>query len=126
MRAIAAAALLMLSAASTSAKLPSPSPAEAQRAAEAAARAAWGTKVDNYKLCKAQDRVAAEYFKRTGKSSGSSAAAVEGTCTDPGPFTYTPSEQKPLEAAGAHSPPTTAAAPPSTKTPDAAIKQDTK
>lgn len=33
-------------------------------------------------------------------------------CTDPGPFVYTPTEVKPLEQAGAHSPAATAATPP--------------
>ena len=40
-------------------------------------------------------------------------------CADPGPFTYTPPEAKPLEASGAHSPAGTATSPPSTKQPDA-------
>lgn len=53
-----------------------------------------------------------------------SAAAASGTpvaatppapCVDPGPFAYNPPEQKPLEAAGAHSPSGTAASPPSVK-----------
>ena len=35
-------------------------------------------------------------------------------CTDPGPFVYTPTEVKPLEQAGAHSPAATAATPPVT------------
>lgn len=42
-------------------------------------------------------------------------------CADPGPFAYTPPEQKPLEAAGAHSPTGTAVSPPSTNTPAAAM-----
>ena len=36
-------------------------------------------------------------------------------CVDPGPFAYTPPEQKPLESSGAHSPPGTATGPPSVK-----------
>lgn len=42
-------------------------------------------------------------------------------CADPGPFAYTPPEQKPLEAAGAHSPAGNANSPPNTKTPAAAM-----
>jgi hypothetical protein len=49
-------------------------------------------------------------------SSGTPAAAALPTpCAEPGPFTYTPPEQKPLEASGAHSPAGTAVSPPSVK-----------
>ncbi|RZJ21967.1 MAG: hypothetical protein EOO54_11955 [Haliea sp.] len=41
-------------------------------------------------------------------------------CADPGAFAYTPPEQKPLEASGAHSPTGNAVSPPSTTTPAAA------
>lgn len=51
-------------------------------------------------------------------ASTAGAAAAQG-CAEPGPFAYTPTEQKPLEAAGAHSPTTTAASPPSTRAPEA-------
>jgi hypothetical protein len=37
------------------------------------------------------------------------------TCADPGPFAYAPPDQKPLETSGAHSPPATAASPPSVR-----------
>ena len=73
------------------AKLPAPSPEAAAKAAEASAKAAWAGKVDNYKLCLAQDRVAAK-VRKEGKPAAS-------TCADPGPFTYTPPEPKPAEAA---------------------------
>jgi hypothetical protein len=45
-------------------------------------------------------------------------------CTDPGPYvsTVTPAASKPLEAAGAHSPPGTATSPPSTNAPSAQIQ----
>ena len=101
-----------------SAKLPAPSPEAAAKAAEAAAKAAWAGKVDNYKLCKSQDRVAAHYRKTT--PSAKPAAATGAACTDPGPFAYTPPADKPAEAAGAHSPPGTASSPPSTLVPAAA------
>ena len=48
-----------------SAKLPAPSPEAATKAAEAAAKAAWAGKVDNFKLCLSQDKVAAHYRKTT-------------------------------------------------------------
>jgi hypothetical protein len=98
--------------------LPAPSPEAAAKAAETAAKAAWAGKVDNYKLCLSQDRVAAHYRKTT--PSAKPATAVGSGCTDPGPFAYTPPAAKPAEAAGAHSPPGTASSPPSTLVPAAA------
>ena len=114
--------LLALCAASVctlvSAKLPAPSPEAAAKAAETAAKAAWAGKVDNYKLCLSQDRVAAHYRKMT--PSAKPATAVGSGCTDPGPFAYTPPAAKPAEAAGPHSPPRTAHSPPPTPVPPAA------
>lgn len=108
------------------AKLP-PLSAEAKaKADEAAARTAWQGKVDAYKLCQAQDRVAARY--RASVPAGRPApGAVVGTpaCTDPGPFAYTPVQAKPIEQAGAHSPAATAATPPvTTPQPQAEVKTD--
>lgn len=100
------------------AKLPPPSPEAAAKAAEAAAKAAWAGKVDNYKLCLSQDKVAAHYRKTM--PDAKPAVATGASCADPGPFAYTPPEAKPLEAAGAHSPPGTASSPPNTATPAAA------
>lgn len=126
------------------AKLPPPDDATKAKAAEAAAKAAWQGKIDGYLLCKSQDKVAASY-KKTGKATPTPAAAgavasitasataaaarqpsaaavaTAAPCADPGPFAYTPPEQKPIEASGAHSPPGTAVSPPSTKTPAAVI-----
>lgn len=104
-----------------SAKLPPVSDEAKAKAAEAAARAAWSGKVDAFLLCKSQDKVAAAYFKSAkaaGKDPKPPVAAP--ACAEPGPFAYTPPDQKPIEAAGAHSPPGTASSPPSTKTPAAA------
>ncbi|AMO25529.1 hypothetical protein [Ramlibacter tataouinensis] len=113
------------------AKLPAPDDATKAKAAETTARAAWQAKMDGYQLCKSQDKVVAVYQKNAGKNGGkpaptpvaaqpaasgaTPAAAPPSPCTDPGPFAYTPPEQKPLEASGAHSPPPTAASPPSVK-----------
>lgn len=47
------------------------------------------------------------------------AAAPLPPCVDPGPFAYTPPEQKPLEASGAHSPAGTATGAPSVNKPAA-------
>ena len=107
------AALALCGAAS--AKLP-PLSAEAKaKADEAAARPAWQGKVDAYKLCQAQERVATRY--RASVPAGRPAPGeVVGTpaCTDPGPFVYTLPQAKPIEQAGAHSPAATAATPPVT------------
>ena len=135
------ASLLVSVSGLTLAKLPPPDDATKAKAAEAAAKTAWSGKGDAYLLCKSQDKVAAHYRKTAGSApaaakdakptpaaapAGPAAAAVAGTptptsCADPGPFAYTPAEQKPLEAAGAHSPAGNATSPPSSKTPAAAL-----
>jgi hypothetical protein len=116
------------------AKLPPQDDATKAKAAEAAAKTAWQGKVDAYRLCKIQDKVAAAYHKTAAKSSPSgeakpapgaaSATATSGTpvaatppppCADPGPFAYNQPEQKPLETSGAHSPAGNATSPPSVK-----------
>jgi hypothetical protein len=76
---VVCSALLLLMA-SAHAKLPAPPPADPAKAAEAAAKAAWSTKVGNWQLCRAQERVAARYGKNAG------GAAPASTCEDPGPF----------------------------------------
>jgi hypothetical protein len=109
------------------AKLPAPSDEAKAAAAETTAKAAWADKVGAYKLCLAQDRVAAGYKKTAmsaGKDAVQTAAAASGAaaapvampgCVDPGPYVpSTPVAQKPLEASGAHSPAGTATSPPST------------
>jgi hypothetical protein len=109
---------LALAAPSAFAKLPTPNPTpEAKaKAAETAAKAAWAAKVDNLKLCQAQDRVAAKY-RTSAAAAGKPVPTPVATpaCVDPGPFAYVPPvDPKPIEAAGAHSPATTATAPPNT------------
>lgn len=105
------------------AKLPAPpdTPEAKAKAAEAAARTAWSSKVDAYQLCQSQDRVAASY-RASAAAAGKQLPAPPATppCADPGPFAYVPPEaQKPIEAAGAHSPTETASKPPSTNAPAA-------
>lgn len=117
------ALVFALATAAVQAKLPAPSDEAKAKAAEAAAKTAHAGKVDNYKLCQSQDRVAAQY-RATLKSAGkaASAPAAVPACADPGAFVYAPPAvaAPPLEAAGAHSPAKTAASPPSTTTPAAA------
>ena len=108
------------------AKLPAPSDEAKAAAAETTAKAAWADKVGAYKLCQSQDRVA-DGYRKSGKASPpapQTAAAASGAapapvtlapCADPGPYVpSTPVASKPLEAAGAHSPPGTATSPPNT------------
>lgn len=77
-------ALALLVAFAARAKLPAPT--EEQKAAAAAAKdkQAWSDKVAAYKLCLAQDRVAAYYFKT--KGSGGKPSAALPPCADPGPY----------------------------------------
>ena len=94
------------------AKLPAPSDDAKAKAAAAAAKSAWADKVASYQLCRSMDRTA-DYYRKAEKAAGKQAPAAVETpaCTDPGAFVAPP----PLEAAGAHSPATTATAPPSSK-----------
>jgi hypothetical protein len=102
------------------AKLPPLSDEAKAKADEAKAKTAHGDKVAAYKLCQSMDKVAATYIADAKKAGKDVKPVATPPCTDPGPFAYTPSSQKPLEAAGAHSPPGKAATPPNTKTPAAA------
>ena len=113
-------AWLLLSA-GAQAKLPPLNDEAKAKAAETAAKTAWTNKLADFQLCKVMDRVAAAY-RANAKTAGKEAPPAVETpaCTDPGPFAYTPPETKPIEASGAHSPPQTATAPPSTTTPAAA------
>ena len=117
------AALLLAVSTAAIAKLPALSDEAKAKTAETVAKTAWTTKADNFLLCKSQDKVAASYYK-TAMAAGkpTKPAATVPPCADPGAFAYTPPEAaKPIEAAGAHSPTATAASPPSSKQPDAAI-----
>jgi hypothetical protein len=99
------------------AKLPPPTPEAKAKAAEAAAKAAWTGKLGSYQLCQSMNKVAQRYFAES-KAAGRETKPPIDTpaCTDPGPFVYVaPDEARPIEAAGAHSPPKTATAPPSGK-----------
>lgn len=101
------------------AKLPALSDEAKAKAAEAAAKTGWTNKVADYQLCKAADRVAAEYLAAAKKAGKDLKPTPTPPCTDPGPFAYAPQEARPIEASGAHSPAKTAATPPSTTVPAA-------
>ena len=112
-----------LAASAAVAKLPPPSDEAKAKAAEAAAKTAHGNKVADFQLCKSMDKVAAAYLDGAKKAGKDVKPTATPACTDPGQFvaaTPPAGAVKPLEAAGAHSPPATATSPPSTKTPAAA------
>lgn len=117
MRTQIALSFLALVAGTAMAKLPPLSDEAKAKAAETAARTAWTDKAAAYKLCQSMDRVAATYLERARAAGKPVQPVATPPCTDPGPFAYTP---KPIEAAGAHSPPATASSPPSTTQPAAA------
>lgn len=99
-------ALVVVSCSAALAKLPPLSDEAKAKAAEAAAKAAWGDKVAAYQLCKSQDRVAATYAadaKKAGKEVRPPTATPP--CADPGPFVYT-------APAAASAPPAAAASTP--------------
>jgi hypothetical protein len=103
------------------AKLPPLSDEAKAKAAEAAAKTAHADKVGAYQLCQSMDRVAAKYFADAKKAAREvKPATATPPCADPGQFAMTPPAAKPLETAGAHSPPGTAVSPPSGQTPAAA------
>ena len=111
--------LLVLSAiaAPALAKLPMPTPEAKAKTTEAAAKTAWADKIGAYKLCLAGDRTAAAYRSHAKAAGKQAPAAVETpACADPGPYVAAVAPATPpLEAAGAHSPTTTAVGPPSSK-----------
>ncbi len=97
---------LLLSAA-VMAKLPAPSDEAKAKAAEAAAKTAWTGRVEGYQLCKAQDKVAAHFYK-TAKASGKDTkpAVASAACADPRPFVYAPASAPAPTVAPASATPT--------------------
>jgi hypothetical protein len=100
------------------ATLPPPTEEAKAQAAVAAAKSAWTDKIAQYQLCVAMDKTAEKY--RSGLKAAQKnipAPTATAPCADPGPYVaaVTPAASKPLEAAGAHSPPGAATSPPSGK-----------
>lgn len=87
------------------AKLPAPNDEAKAKAAEASAKTAHAGKVDNFLLCKSQDKVAA-HVQRTNKTKAGKPVATA-ACADPGKFEYNPN---PATATAAPAAPSTAAA----------------
>ena len=121
MRVLIALMAALLAGGTAFAKLPPLSDEAKAKAAEAAARSAWTGKVAAYQLCQSMDRVAEEYLARERAAGKLIEPVPTPPCTDPGPFSYSQPESKPLEASGAHSPPQPAATPPSTNAPSALV-----
>ncbi len=75
------------------AKLPAPVMTDEAKAkaAEAAAKTAWGNKVAAFQLCKSMDKAAAKYYA-TMKAAGKDAKppTENPACADPGPFVAAP------------------------------------
>jgi hypothetical protein len=121
---------LALGLASTAfAKLPAPpaTPEAKLKAAETAAKTAWTGKVEAYQLCQSQDKVAARYRASAAAAGKQLPPPPAGpACADPGPFAFTPPQDKPIEASGAHSPAGNASSPPSTNQPAAAVNPTPK
>lgn len=109
-----------------SATLPAPSDTVKAAAAEAAAKSAWSDKLAQYQLCISQDRTA-ETYRRGLKAAGKAVPApvTAPPCADPGPY-VAQAPARPLEASGAHSPPETAAGPPSSRATSAQINGSKK
>jgi len=73
------------------AKLPAPDAATKAKTDETAAKAAWQAKVDTYKLCKTQDRIAARFGKKGPAKGAASAAGATRTATTAPPGGAAPS-----------------------------------
>jgi len=108
------------------AELPPPSDAARAQAAAAAAKSAWADKVAQYQTCRAIDHTVETYQKEL-RAEGKPVPTPVPTasCVDPGPYAA-PLAPKPLEASGAHSPPETAVAPPSSPVPAAEMSSNRK
>ncbi|MBA3772038.1 MAG: hypothetical protein H0X13_06010 [Ramlibacter sp.] len=115
-------AILVAACAASFAKLPPLDDAAKAKAAEAASKAAWQAKVDGFQLCKAQDKVAAQYMKTAGRNvpakdaklvaTAATAATSAAPATAPAaPAAATAAAAQPPAAAASGTPVLTAAAP---------------
>src|SRR5687767_3598530 len=81
------------------AKLPPPDDAAKAKAAETSAKAAWQAKVDGFLLCKAQDKVVAQYTKTAGKTVAAKDAKPVATAAPTAPIAAASAAQPPSAAA---------------------------
>jgi hypothetical protein len=102
------------------AKLPPLSDEAKAKAAEAAAKAAHGSKVEGFQLCKSMNRTAAVYFAEAKKANKEvKAPTATPDCVDPVGFVYPPPAAGTAPAAPAPAPaaaPAPAGKPPAKKT----------
>lgn len=95
---VAVAALCV--AASGFAKLPPLTDEAKAKAAETVAKTAHGTKVADYQLCQAMDKIAAKYIAEQRKAGKEVTPVQTPPCADPGPF-VPPAAAAPASAAAA-------------------------
>lgn len=77
----------LLIAPAVEAKLPAPTPEAKAKLDEAVAKTAAGDKINAYKLCLAQDRIAASYFKASAAAGKPHQSVADlPACSDPGPY----------------------------------------
>ena len=110
-------------------KLPPPTEEAKAHAVESVAKSAWADKVGMFQLCAATHRIAGAYRQRASAEGKVLAPAMTTPeCVHPGDYVspITPANSKPLESAGAHSPPGAAISPPSTKILSADIDKGVK
>ena len=93
------AAALCIASPAAVAKLPPLSEEAKAKAAEAAAKTAYGNKVADFKLCQSQDKVAAKYVIDARKAGKDMQPAALPACADPGPFVYAPTGAAPAASA---------------------------
>lgn len=99
MRNLLIAVLSSVLASAAVAKLPPPSDEAKAKAAEAAAKAAHGGKVEAFLLCRSMEKVAARYQADAAKAGKSVNKATETpACADPGPFAPAGSAAAPAAA----------------------------
>jgi hypothetical protein len=99
MKRIALALLLAPAVGAALAKLPPLSDEAKAKAAEAAARTAWGDKVAGFQLCRSMDQVAGRYHADAKKAGRPVAATATAACADPGPFVSPSAAPAPAAAA---------------------------
>ena len=118
MKRIVTLSILALAASAALAKMPVPvlSDEAKAKAAEAAAKTAYGNKLADFQLCRSMDRTAVRYYadaKKAGKDAKPPTATP--ACADPGAFVYPPPAAGAAPAAAAATAPAAPAKAPATK-----------
>lgn len=111
MKTVLVSGVLATACAISLAKLPAPDEAAKAKAAETTAKAAWQAKVDGYLLCKAQDKIAAQYMKTAARKPAAAHAATPAAAAVPAAAATPPAAVSPAASAPANAAAATAAAP---------------